>query len=178
MARWEPSHQQHRWRRIATARPLPVTSGKEREPGGNVNRESDVVKQCSVMFLNPVRARTPHPAALRAVGFVVDEFSEWPADGAAVRGYHVVIVHVADIESAPMLAARLRAKPHFGRRLLIALVPAATAQPDRRAAEASGFDDVINDCCDSRHLTTRILRGLRARPELRCLLPPARRPAA
>ena len=146
--------------------------------GGNVKRESDVVKQCAVMFLNPVRERTPHPGAMRAVGFVVDEFSEWPTDGADLRGYHVVIVHVAEIESAPMLAARLRAKPHFGKRLLIALVPAATAQPDRRAAEASGFDDVINECCDSRHLTTRILRGLRARPELRCLLPPARRPAA
>jgi hypothetical protein len=62
--------------------------------------------------------------------------------------------------------------------VLIALVPAATAQADRRAAEASGFDDVVNDCCDSRHLTTRILRGLRARPELRCVLPPVPRRSA
>ena len=77
--------------------------------------------------------------------------------------------------TAPMLAARLRAKPHFGRRLLIALVPAGTPPPNRRAAEASGFDDVVNDCCDTRHLTTRILRGLRTRPELRCVLPPPER---
>jgi hypothetical protein len=78
-----------------------------------------------------------------------------------------------------MLAARIRAKPHFGRRLLIALVPASTAQPDRRAAEASGFDEVLNDGCDTRHLTTRILRGLRTRSELRCvLLPPERKPSA
>jgi hypothetical protein len=143
-----------------------------------VKPESDVVKQCAVMFLNPVREKTPHPEAMRAVGFAVDEFAEWPTDGAAVRDYHVVVVSVPEIESAPMLAARLRAKPHFGRRLLIALVPAATAQADRRAAEASGFDDIVNDCCDSRHLTTRILRGLRARPELRCALPPAPRRSA
>jgi len=25
-----------------------------------------------------------------------------------------------------------------------------TSQADRRAAEATGFDDVMNDCCDSR----------------------------
>lgn len=137
---------------------------------GNVNRESDVVKQCAVMFLNRAR-ETAHPSGMRTMGFLVDEFTDWPDDVAAVRNYHVIVVHVPDIEAAPMLAARLRAKPHFGRRLLIALVPAGTPQAGRRAAEASGFDEVVNDCCDSRHLTTRILRGLRARPELRCVLP-------
>ena len=109
---------------------------------------------------------------MRGMGFLVDEVTEWPDDNAMVRNYHVVIVRVREMNGAPMLAARLRAKPHFGRRLLIALVTADTSQADRRAAEASGFDDVMNDCCDSRHLTTRILRGLRTRPELRCVLPP------
>lgn len=137
--------------------------------------ESEVVKQCAVMFVNPVRDRTPHPEAMRAMGFVVHEIIEWPDDDAAVREYHVVIVRVREIEAAPMLAARLRAKPHFGRRLLIALVPSETPQPGRRAAEASGFDEVLNDLCDTRHLTTRILRGLRTRPELRCVLPPPER---
>lgn len=138
------------------------------------------MKQCSVMFVNPVRERTPHPEAMRTMGFVVHEITDWPTQEAAVRDYHVVIVRVKDIDRAPMLAARLRAKPHFGRRLLIALVPPSTASPDRRAAEASGFDEVLNDGSDTRHLTTRILRGLRTRPELRCLLPPPerRRPAA
>ena len=134
--------------------------------------ESEVVKQCAVMFANPVRERTPHPEAMRAMGFIVHEVTDWPTDHAAVRDFHVVVVCVKAIDAAPMLAARLRAKPHFGRRLLIALVPASTAQPDRRAAEASGFDDVLDDSCDTRHLTTRILRGLRARLELRCVLPP------
>jgi hypothetical protein len=143
-----------------------------------VKWESDAVKQCAVMFLNPVREKTAHPSAMRAMGFVVHEFVEWPEDDLAVRDYHAVVMHVREIEAAPMLAARLRAKPHFDRRLLIALVPAGTPHPDRRAAEASGFDEVVNDCCDSRHLTTRILRGLRARPELKCVLPPAHRRSA
>ena len=137
--------------------------------------EREVVKQCAVMFANPVRDRTPHPEAMRAMGFVVHEIIDWPDDDAAIREYHVVIVRVREIEAAPMLAARLRAKPHFGRRLLIALVPSETPPPGRRAAEASGFDEVLNDLCDTRHLTTRILRGLRTRAELRCVLPPPER---
>ena len=138
-----------------------------------------MVKQCSVMFVNPVRERTPHPAAMRAMGFVVDEIAEWPVEEAAVRDYHVVVVHVQDINSAPMLAARLRAKPHFGRRLLIALVPEQAPPAARRSAETSGFDEVLSDSCHSRDLTARMLRGLKSRPELRCVLPPERRrPAA
>jgi hypothetical protein len=138
-----------------------------------------VVKQCAVMFVNPVRERTPHPSAMRALGFVVHEITQWPDDEASVRDYHVVVVHLKDIQGAPMLAARLRAKPHFGRRLLVALVPTDTSPAARRSAETSGFDEVLSECCDSRDLTTRILRGIRARPELRCILPPERRrPAA
>ena len=158
---------------------MPLTREREREPRGTVKSESEVVKQCAVMFVNPVRDRTPHPEAMRAMGFIVHEITEWPTEDAAVREYHVVIVRVREIEAAPMLAARLRAKPHFGRRLLIALVPAGAAPPERRAAEASGFDEVLNDLCDTRHLTTRILRGLRNRAELRCVLPaPERRRSA
>jgi hypothetical protein len=132
------------------------------------------VKQCAVLFVNPDREESVHSLAMRGMGFLVDAVSEWPDGNDVVRAYHVVIVHVRKMDGAPMLAARLRAKPHFGRRLLIALVPPETNSAERRSAEASGFDDVINDCCDSRHLTTRILRGLRTRPELRCVLPPAR----
>jgi hypothetical protein len=97
-----------------------------------------------------------------------------------VLDYHIVVVRVGDITKAPMLAARLRARPHFGRRLLIALVNAEIPLRDRRSALASGFDDVVNACCEGRELTARLLRGLRSRPELRCALPPSlpRRSAA
>lgn len=131
-----------------------------------------VVKQCSVLFVNPDRQESAHPDAMRGMGFLVDEVTEWPDDNEMVRNYHVVIVRVRKMNGAPMLAARLRAKPHFGRRLLIALVTPDTSQAERRAAETSGFDEVMSDCCDSRHLTTRVLRVLRTRPELRCVLPP------
>ena len=130
------------------------------------------MKQCTVLFVNPDRQESAHPEAMRGMGFLVDEVTGWPDDNAMVRNYQVVIVGVREMNGAPMLAARLRAKPHFGRRLLIALVTAATSEAERRAAEASGFDDVLTDSCDSRHLTTRVLRVLRTRPELRCTLPP------
>ena len=130
------------------------------------------MKLCTVLFVNPDRQISAHPEALREMGFLVDEVTEWPDDNQMVRNYHVVIVRVRAMNGAPMLAARLRAKPHFGRRLLIALVTPEASPTDRRAAEASGFDDVMTDSCDTRHLTTRILRVLRTRPELRCALPP------
>jgi hypothetical protein len=137
------------------------------------------VKQCAVLFVNPERKHSAHPAYLRETGFIVDETHEWPLDG-AVRNYHVVVVRVPVMNGAPMLAARLRAKPHFGRRLLIALVDPDIPLHDRRSAEASGFDDVLNDCCESRQLAARILRRIRSRAELRCALPPSpvRRSAA
>ena len=132
------------------------------------------MKQCAVLFVTPDGQPSRHPGAMRGMGFVVDEVTEWPDDNELVRNYHVVIVHVREMNGAPMLAARLRAKPHFGRRLLVALVSAETSLAERKCAEASGFDDVLNGSCDSRLLTTRILRALRARPELRCVLPPSR----
>ena len=130
------------------------------------------MKQCSVLFVNPERKALAHPAYLRELGFIVRETPEWPQD-ADVKSSHVVIVRVTAIDGAPMLAARLRAKPHFGRRLLIALVEPETPLHERRAAEASGFDDVLNACCSPRDLTARLLRGIRVRPELRCVLPSA-----
>ena len=90
------------------------------------------MKQCTVLFVNPDRQQSAHPEAMRGMGFLVDEVTEWPEDDAMVRNYHVVIVRVRKMNGAPMLAARLRAKPHFGRRLLIALVNADT--PLRRSA--------------------------------------------
>lgn len=134
------------------------------------------MKQCAVLFVSPDGKESAHPERLRQMGFVVFETPDWPEADGAVREYHVITVHLSAVGGAPMLAARLRAKPHFGRRVLIALVHHSTPLPDRRAAEASGFDEVVNDCCDSRQLAARILRNLRARPELRCTLPsPARR---
>jgi hypothetical protein len=137
------------------------------------------VKHCAVLYVNPELNDELHTGYLRRLGFIVRETADWPADD-TVRDYHVVIVRLWPTDAAPMLAARLRAKPHFGRRVLIALVDPDTSLADRRSAEEGGFDDVLNDRCDCRLLTARILRSLRARPELRCALPRSSspRPAA
>ncbi len=138
------------------------------------------MKQCAILFVNAARKPSAHPAFLRDAGFVLEEIREWPDDDRTVRDYHVVVVLLRDVAAAPMLAARLRAKRHLDRRLLIALVNAEAAPVERRTAQACGFDDIVDAGCEGRHLAARILRGLRARPELRCLLPPSlpRRSAA
>jgi len=135
-------------------------------------RSERTVKQCAVLIVSAERKQSSHPSYLRETGFLVHELRTWPRDDGTLRDYHVVVVRVPDITQAPMLAARLRARPHFGRRLLVALVNPEIPLHDRRSALASGFDDVVNVCCESRELTARLLRGLRARPELRCALPP------
>jgi hypothetical protein len=138
------------------------------------------VKQCAVLFLNAERKPSGHPSFLREAGFVVHELRDWPIDDGTVRDYHVVIVRVREIAAAPMLAARLRAKPHVDGRLLIALVNGDVSPADRRGAQTCGFDEVLDESAASRQLTARIVRGLRARPRLRCIIPPplTRRSAA
>jgi hypothetical protein len=132
-----------------------------------------------VLVLDPDHDKSLHTGRLRETGFIVHTAPEWPADDHALREYHVVVVRVRQAGAAPMIAARLRAKPHFGRRLMIALVDPDTPRQARRIALAGGFDDVVNVCSEPRQLMARILRGLRARPELRCMLPPLQtRPSA
>jgi hypothetical protein len=80
----------------------------------------------------------------------------------------------------PTLGNRLRAKPRFGRRVLIALVPESCTERQRREAEHSGFDGALPQACSARDLAAHILRRLRPFPEYRCLLraPNGRRKAA
>ena len=139
----------------------------------------NAAKQCSVLLINPSDKPMPQRPTLQEIGFRVSEIREWPEDDTAVLAHEVVIVRVANIGGLPMLAARLRAKPRFGRRVLIALVPESVSTQDRAEARACGFDEVLAHCCDGRQLSARVLRYLRTRPEYRCLLPPDhRRPAA
>jgi hypothetical protein len=79
-----------------------------------------------------------------------------------------------------MIAARLRAKPQFGRRVLLALVQDGVSDRDNREALMSGFDLTLPDRCSARDIAAHILRLLRGYPEYRCLLraPNGRRKAA
>lgn len=127
-------------------------------------------KQCSILVVTdngPCHQR----AALENSGFLVSETCDWPEDDNGLLNHHVVIVRVRSIRNAPMIAARLRAKRRFGRRVLIGLVPPDIPLHERAAALTSGFDDVLTDSCDSRQLIARILRRLRMVPEYHCLLP-------
>jgi hypothetical protein len=134
------------------------------------------VKQCSVLIVN-CGEEAPYRQGLERIGFRVSETCEWPADE-VVRTCEVVIVLFRHLQTITMLAARMRAKPHFGHRVLIAVVPSTASADERRSAIGSGFDDVVSESKDARLLIARILRQLRSRPEHRCFLPDRKRRAA
>ena len=134
------------------------------------------MEQCSLLIVNCSERETLYRADLERRGFRVTELNEWPTDE-AVLDAQVVIVVLSRLDTIGMLAARMRAKPRFGRRILIAVVQTATAA-DRRLAIAAGFDDVVGESAGARALIARILRVLRIRPEHRCFLPDLKRPAA
>ena len=115
--------------------------------------------------------------ALEHRGFRVVETAEWPAD-AVVVDYEVIIVVVRQLASVCIVAARMRAKPRFGHRVLIGISLTSPSTHERKNAIVSGFDDIVSESRDSRLLIARILRLLRARPEHRCYLPDLKRPAA
>ena len=134
------------------------------------------MKQCSLLIVNGTERESPTREALEHRGFRVTESKEWPADD-VVLDAQVVIVVLRNVDAICMLAARMRAKPRFGRRVLIALVPTVTAA-DRRTAIGAGFDDVVGESRGMRMLIASILRLLRARPEHRCFLPELKHRAA
>ena len=135
--------------------------------------------QCSILYIKPGLREESHAAPLRALGFSVDVVDDLPPAEVFTR-YHSVIVWVGDACDLPGLAARLRAKPRFGRRVLIALVPDSATERQRRDAAHAGFDLTLRQGCSPRDLAANVLRRLRPFPEYRCLLrsPTGRRKAA
>jgi hypothetical protein len=135
------------------------------------------VKQCSALIVNCSGREIAHNQALQRRGFRVVETAEWPSD-AVVAEHQVVIIVLREIDMVSILAARMRAKPRFGLRVLIGVTRMPPSAGERRNAIVAGFDDVVGESHDSRILIARILRHLHARPEHRCLLPERKRPAA
>jgi hypothetical protein len=135
-----------------------------------------VQQQCSLLIVNCNGRETPYKEELERRGFRVTELKEWPPDD-VVRASQVVLIVLRHLDTMCMLAARMRAKPHFGRRILVALVPTVTPA-DRRVAIDAGFDDVVGESGGARVLIARILHVMRARPEHRCFLPELKRRAA
>lgn len=135
--------------------------------------------QCAVLYIKPGGPDEQHTDALRALGFSVDVVDDLPP-AEVFTAYHAVVVRVGCATQLPNLAARLRAKPRFGRRVLIALVPGTLTDRQRRDSAASGFDVTLAETVSPRDLAAHILRGLRPFPEFRCVLrsPHGRRKAA
>jgi hypothetical protein len=128
------------------------------------------MKQCSVLLVTD-NGFCPQRPTLESNGFLVAEMREWPETETAILDHHVVLVQIRSMRNAPMNAARLRAKPRFGRRVLIGLVPQTASPHERMAAQTSGFDEILDDSCDPRQLIARILKRLRMVPEYHCVLP-------
>ena len=138
-----------------------------------------MVNQCGILFIGPCGQDEARLASLRSLGFHVDEAAQVPSQEELTK-YHAVIVRVVPRCSLTMLGARLRARPLFGRRALIAFVNDAVSDRDRREAMMGGFDLTLPDNCPPREIAAQILRLLRNYPEYRCLLrtPNGRRKAA
>ena len=136
-------------------------------------------RQCGILFIGPCGSEDGRLAALRSMGFLVDESEHFPSTQ-ELAGYHAVIVRAVPGCPLTMVAARLRAQPLFGRRVLIALVADTVSDRDKREAMMCGFDQVLPDVCSARDIAAQILRLLRGYPEYRCLLraPNGRRKAA
>src|SRR5262245_3590899 len=134
-------------------------------------------KQCSVLVVNGTGREMAHSQSLQLSGFRVVELSQWPADEVVLE-HEVVIIVLRKMDSVAVTAARMRAKPRFGNRVLIGVTESAPSAGERRHGILAGYDDLIGESRDSRILIARILRMLRARPEHRCLVPDKKRPAA
>ena len=137
------------------------------------------VNQCSVLYVHDGNAHESPVEGLKTLGFAVVGLEDLPPDE-TLAAHHVLIVRPRKGCSLPMLAARLRAKARFGRRVLIALVPDDTPERARREAVLSGFNGTLSVTCSVRDLAASILKLLRPYPEFRCFLrsPTGRRKAA
>lgn len=138
-----------------------------------------MVSQCGILFIGPCGSDSARMDTLRSLGFRVEESEELPPADELVT-YHAVLVRALARGSLSMIGARVRVRPRFDRRVLIALVAASVSERDKREARMSGFDQTLSDACSAREIAAWVLRLLRPFPEYRCLLraPNGRRKAA
>ena len=128
-----------------------------------------MASQCGILFIGPCGSDDRRLAGLRALGFRVDESEQFPSVE-ELAAYHAVIVRAVPGCPLTMVGARLRARPLFGRRVLLALVADVVSDRDKREAMMCGFDQTLPDSCSARDIAAHILRLLRGFPEYRCLL--------
>ena len=127
------------------------------------------MRQCSILYINANGAERTHVEALRMLGFQVVETRDLP-DQEALDEYHAVLLRAPASTRLTVIATRMRAKPRFGRRVLVALVPAGVPTRDQREAVDAGFDLVITEPCGARDVAAAILGRLRRYPEHHCVI--------
>jgi hypothetical protein len=138
-----------------------------------------VFPQCGILFIGVCGKDKARIDALQSLGFRVDESADVPPVD-TIAPYHAVIVRARESHRLTVIGTRLRARPHFGRRVLLALVGGDVSERECRDATLTGFDQILSETCTARDIAAQILRLLRAYPEYRCLLraPKGRRKAA
>ena len=122
------------------------------------------------MLLIGSRRGDRHAIELKALGFPVTAAGDGVEDAVLLR-YPVVVVGCNSVTALPTVAAWLRAKPNFARRVIIARVPDDTDAGVIRSLRVCGFDEVVLESVATRVMAARIIRRIRARPELGCDLP-------
>lgn len=128
------------------------------------------MKTCSVLYVHCGRRIPTLAAAFRSQGLIVHEFNDWPENDDVLTDCEAVVVQVV-ARSAAAVAMRLRAKRHFGRRVLVGLMPADTPDPHRVEAKDAGFDRICDETILPRNLLAIVLNVLRRRPEFPCRIP-------
>ncbi len=140
--------------------------------------QSERNKGCAVLVIADEQYVIHQIDVLEAVGFRVIRKPALP-DDETLLSHEVVIAILTTVHATGQFAARTRARRHFGRRVLVALVPDTIPEIERRRAASAGLDGVLPESIPGRMLAAFILQRLRAFPEHRCKLQPRRsRPAA
>jgi hypothetical protein len=124
---------------------------------------------CVILYINSSGADDTQCQGLRSIGFQVVEDADIPG-GQTLENYHAVVLRARPGCPLSTVAMRFRARPRFGRRVLIALVPPSVTARARRDAVDSGFNGVLDEECSARDLAAAILGLLRKYPEHRCVL--------
>ena len=119
--------------------------------------------QCGILFIGECGKDKARIGALQSLGFRVDESADLPPIE-KLSPYHAIVVRAPEAGALTMIGTRLRGRPHFGRRALLALVAHDASERECRDARMCGFDEILLDACSARDIAAQILRLLRGYP--------------
>jgi hypothetical protein len=128
------------------------------------------MKRCSILLVG-ARRGDRRASELRQLGFVVSPVVNLPANDRLLSHFVIVVTNTPP-PLLPTTGARLRAKPAFGRRVMVSVVPDDTPRETVRSLLLCGFDEVFFESNAAETIVAGIVRRLMTRPELQCDIPP------